>query len=78
MITGMMHWREGKVAQKQQQDQQPPQPQEEVAEWTKNLERASPEEMAEEMRGWQRHRHKQRGLRGSTRPSPGFPSRNSR
>jgi hypothetical protein len=46
----------------------------EIAEWAKNTEPMSPEELAEEMRGWERHRYKQQRRPVATQPSPGSPS----
>ena len=34
----------------------------------------TPEELAEEIRGWERHRYKQQRRPVATQPSPGFPS----
>ena len=73
MITGMMHWREEKVAQKQQQDQQPSQ---RKPGWDEP-ELMSPEEQEQEMLAYQRHRERQRRSAAVTLPSPDYRSKRS-
>jgi hypothetical protein len=63
--------------QKQDKPQQPYQ-QNNLPEWLQNVELASPEELAEEKRGWDRHRHKQKRRLDGTLPTPDSPKKPSR